>query len=268
MKYHGRTLMNLVDQVETLHYSYKIPLLLIIMLSIHILPTHAQIRESPTPIVVILMTSTPFVEQSIATTTPTFTPTPVGVVLLEVRQEAGNINVRTEPGPEADPLGTISFGTLYPVYRQFYSWYEIQFELSPNGRGWIYGELVDIVGDANEIEIIEDFNWATPQASLSSAPTEVLELSEEDLLNATSGTRIIDVPSTVGNLSVDETPFEAIPLPTFTYPPDTVAQAPTQSAVVVRGNTDVSTDSIPPLLPIILLGGMGIIGLLLNALRR
>jgi len=268
MKYHSKTLINLSDQVEILHYLHSIPLLLIIIFSIPILPTYAQIRESPTPVVVILMTSTPFVEQSVATATPTFTPTPVGVVLLEVRQEAGSINVRTEPGPEADPLGTISFGTLYPVYRQFYSWYEIQFELSPNGRGWIYGELVDIVGDANEIEIIEDFNWATPQGPLSSAPTEVLELSQDDILSSTSGTRIIDVPSTIGNLSVNETPFEEIPLPTFTYPPDTIAQAPTQSPVDIRGNTGVSTDSIPPLLPIILLGGMGIIGLLLNALRR
>ena len=67
---------------------------------------------------------------------------------------------------------------------------------------------------------------------------------------------------------MDETLFEENPLPTFTYPPDTVAQVPTQSAVAIRGNADVSTGSIPPLLPIILLGGMGIIGLLLNALRR
>jgi len=268
MNYDDRTLINLVNQVETLHYFHQTPLLVIIILSIFIIPTHAQIPESATPLTVILTTPTPFVERSVATITPTFTPTPVGVVLLEVREEAGNINVRTEPGPEADKLGAVSFGTLHPVYRQFYSWYEIQFELSPNGRGWIYGEFVDIVGDENEIEFIEDFNWATPQGSLSSGPTEVLELSEEDLSSTPLVTRVIEAPVIVENPDLDETPIEEIPLPTFTYPPDTLAQAPTQSAIVVGENSDVSTNKIPPMLPMILLGGSGIIGLLLNSLRR
>lgn len=259
--------INLVNQVETLNPFHPVPPLLIILLSIIIVPSYAQIRESATPLVVILTTPTPFVERPVASVTPTFTPTPVGVVLLEVRQEAGNINVRTEPGPEADQLGTIGFGTLHPVYRQFYSWYEIQFELSPNGRGWIYGELVDIVGDQNEIEFIEGFNWATPQGSLSSAPTEVLELSEEEL-SSTPVTRLIDAP-VVETLSLDATPVEQNVLPTFTYPPDTIAQVPTRSAAVGGGgNADVSTDKIPPLFSIILLGGMGIVGLLLNSLRR
>lgn len=261
--------INLVNQVETLNPFHSVPPLLIILLSIIIVPSYAQIRETATPLVVILTTPTPFVERPVASVTPTFTPTPVGVVLLEVRQEAGNINVRTEPGPEADQLGTIGFGTRHPVYRQFYSWYEIQFELSPNGRGWIYGELVDIVGDQNEIQFIEDFNWATPQGSLSSAPTEVLELSEEELSSTPVVTRQIDVPTVSEDLILDETPIEQGPLPTFTYPPDTIAQVPTRSAVVGEGgNTDVATDKIPPLFPVILLGGMGIVGLLLNSLRR
>ncbi len=118
---------------ETLRYLYPVILLLIMSLSTTTIPIHAQERPSPTPVVVKLFTPTPFVERSIATVTPTFTPTPASLALLEVREEAGSVNVRTEPGPEADQLGSISFGTLYPVYRQFYSWYEIQYELSPTG---------------------------------------------------------------------------------------------------------------------------------------
>lgn len=227
----------------------------------------AQDRETATPLSVILTTPTPFVEQAVASVTPTFTPTPVGVVLLEVREASGSINVRTEPGPEADRLGSISFGTLHPVYRQFYSWYEIEFELSPNQRGWIYGEFVDIIGDPNDIEFIEAFNWATPQGSLSSDPTEDLILSEENI-SSTPLTREIEAPSTIESLATGETSLELTPLPTFTYPPDTRAQAPVQNVVENETNTQGSPVQISPLLPILLLGGGGIIGLLLDSLRR
>ncbi len=249
-----------------MHYFHQI-LLLLILLSIHIIPMYAQERASPTPIVVILRTPTPFVEQPVITSTPTFTPTPEGVVLLDVRPEAGNINVRTEPGPEADLLGNITSGTLYPVYRRFFNWYEIQFDLAPNGRGWIYGDLVEIVGDENGIEVIEGFDWATPQGFLNN-DSSIEELSEEDLLSVTPSDRIIEIPSPTANVAVNanETPFGENPLPTFTYPPG-AAQVPTQSAVVPRENTGTSTDNLPPLLSIVLLGGMGVIGLLLNSLR-
>lgn len=251
-----------------MHYFHQIPLLLI-LLSIYIIPTYAQERASPTPIVVILRTSTPFVEELVVTSTPTFTPTPEGVVLLDVRPEAGNINVRTEPGPEADLLGNITSGTLYPVYRRFFSWYEIQFDLAPNGRGWIYGELVEIVGDESGIEVIEGFDWATPQGFLNNS-SDIEELSEEDLLSVTPSDRIIEIPSPTANanavVNVNETPLGENPLPTFTYPPG-AAQIPTQSVVAVRENTGTSSDEIPPLLSIVLLGGVGVIGLLLNSLR-
>lgn len=246
---------------------YQIPLLLITKLFILSMTTHAQVRESATPLSVILTTPTSFVERSVASLTPTFTPTPVGVVLLEVRETSGSINVRTEPGPEADRLGSISFGTLYPVYRQFYSWYEIEFELSPNRRGWIYGEFVDIVGDPNEIEFIEAFNWATPQGPLSSAPIEESELSEE-AVSPTPVARQIDAPSTIESSNEDETLSVENPLPTYTYPPDTRAQVPTPSVIMGGADTDVSTSTISPILPIILLGGAGIIGLLLDSLQR
>jgi len=237
------------------------------ILSATTIPIHAQERPSATPIVVKLFTPTPYVERSVATVTPTFTPTPASLALLEVREEAGSVNVRTEPGPEADQLGSISFGTLYPVYRQFYSWYEIQYELSPTGYGWIYGGLTDIIGDVGEIQIIENFDWATPQGVFNPEPTETLELSEEDILTVTANARIIQIPTSSEDSNA--TVISAVdPIPTFTYPPDVLAQAPTQSASLVRRNTDTSTSSMPPVFPILLLGGVGIIGLLLNSLRR
>ena len=239
-------------------------ILLLAILLILSMPTYAQDHASPTPIFVILTTPTPYVEQSVATVTPTFTPTPIGVTLLEVKENAGSINVRTEPGPEADRLGSISFGTLYPVYRQFYSWYEIEFELSPNRRGWIYGEFVDIVGNPNEIEFIENFDWATPQGSLNSDPTE--ELSEEDI-SSTPVTRQLDAPVAVASVSVAETQSQQIPLPTFTYPPDTKSEVFIQNDIAGNTNTNTSTNQMPPIFPIVLLGGAGMMGLMFVSLR-
>ena len=249
-----------------MHYFRQLSLLLVMLLYSEIIPVYGQEPPSSTPLVVILMTPTPFVERSVATITPTFTATALGLAQLEVRQEAGTINVRTEPGPEADQLGSISYGTIYPVYRQFYSWYEIQFELSPNGRGWIFGSLVDIIGDGSAIQIIDDFNWATPQGPFVPTATEVSELSEESSTTGT-GERIIEIPTALETLSANEPSFEVMPLATYTYPPDVVAVAPTQSFTAAPRNTAESTAIAKPILPIILLGGLGIIGLLLNSLR-
>lgn len=258
--------LNNLSKVDPLNSIYPIRLLLIIKLLLIGISTYAQTPASPTPIFVILTTPTPFVEQAVATVTPTFTPTPVGVVLLEVKEGSGGINVRTEPGPEADQLGTISFGTLYPVYRQFYSWYEIEFELSPNRRGWIYGEFVDIIGDSNEIEFIEDFNWATPQGSLSSATEESDELGA-DSVSSTPVTRQLDAPATIE--SANQTPTVQLVLPTYTYPPsnNTTSQIALRSEVSEDANQNTATEQMPPLLPILLLGGAGMIGLLFDSLR-
>jgi len=256
-----------LSKVEILIGFQRIQLLFIATLFVLSMTAQAQDRPSPTPMFVILTTPTPFVEQAVATVTPTFTPTPVGIVRLEVREESGSINVRTEPGPEADRLGEISFGTLYPVYRQFYSWYEIEFELSPNRRGWIYGEFVDIIGDPNEIEFIEDFNWATPQGPSGSSPTETSESGDGDA-SSTPVTRQIDAPIITESANVNETPSDQNPLPTFTYPPDTNSQSPVRSQVARNPNTDTSTNQRPPLLPILLLGGAGIVGILFDSLSR
>lgn len=237
----------------------------------------SQVLQSPTPIPVNLVTPTPFTfQQAVATVTPTFTPTPKGPVLLEARESAGSVNVRTEPDPNAQRLGSISFGTQYPVLRQYYSWYELQYETSPSGRAWVYGELVDIVGDVSEIEIIDSLEaQATEDPSISGATQtwEAITLQPGGLQTATANARVLVVPTVVENVLEIEAVLESSPLPTFTYPADASAIIPTQ-VIVQQSSADdnnVSLDTIkqiPPILPIMLLGGFGIIGLLLNSLRR
>jgi hypothetical protein len=256
-------------------YVRSIALTIMFFLVIQITPAFAQVRQSPTPIIVNLITPTPFNrQQSVATVTSTFTPTPKGPVLLEARESSGNVNVRAEPDPDGDRLGSISFGTQYPVLRQFFSWYELQYDLSPSGRAWIYGELVDIIGDASEIEVVDTLEIASAQSISDLRSTETwiaITSAPGGGQTATANARVLGVPTIIDgeNVVVD---LVVTPLPTFTYPSDIIAIAPTQSNFLA-GETNgqkqkAPASQIPPLLPIVILGGFGIIGLLINSLRR
>lgn len=257
--------------------TYVRSLALTIMFSFvfQITPTFAQVRQSPTPFIVNLITPTPFnIQRSVATVTSTFTATPKGPVLLEARDSSGNVNVRAEPDPDSDRLGSISFGTQYPVLRQFFSWYELQYDLSPSGRAWIYGELIDIIGDASEIEVVDTLEIAPTQniSDLRSTETWIAITSAPGGgQTATANARVLGVPTIIDgeNVVID---LIATPLPTYTYPSDIIAIVPTQSNFLAGENNGqkqkTPASRIPPLLPIVILGGFGIIGLLINSLRR
>lgn len=232
----------------------------------------AQVRQSPTPITVNLVTPTPIANQQVVTTvTPTFTPTAVGPVLLEVRESAGVVNVRAEPDPNSDRLGTIEFGTQYPVLRQYFQWYEFQYELSPSGRAWVYGELVDIIGEASEIEIVDTLDEPSNQTNLENQTTETalaITSIPGARETATAGARVLSVP-TVASDSDSLEVENLTPFPTFTYPAEGVTIASNDNIVnIPRSSQGQSTDRIPPVFPIVMLGGFGIVGLLISSLRR
>lgn len=238
-------------------------------------PSFAQVRQSPTPIIVNLITPTTFnVQQSVATVTATFTATPKGPVLLEARESSGNVNIRAEPDPDSERLGGISFGTQYPVLRQYYGWYELQYELSPSGRAWVYGELVDIVGDVGEIVVVDTLEIIPTQSVSDIQSTETwiaITSAPGGAQTATASARVLGVPTVVDNndIVID---LAVTPLPTFTYPSDIVAVAPTQGDFVngenVNSPQNTSSGRIPPLFSIVMLGGFGIIGILVNSLRQ
>lgn len=233
----------------------------------------AQARQSPTPIIVNLVTPTPFnAQQAVATVTPTFTATAKGPVLLEARESAGNVNIRAEPDPNSERLGSIEFGTQYPVLRQYFSWYELQYDLSPSGRAWVYGELVEIIGDIAEIQIVDSLEVEPTQAPEDLEATETwiaITSAPGGEQTATASARVLSVP-TVSDISIDTDVSEVTVLPTFTYPPDSIALAPTESNIISEQapNNNTSVPHTPPILPIILLGGFGIIGLLFNSIRK
>ena len=84
-----------------------------------------QITATPARINLPSATPLPTLEAEI-TATPTRTPTPVGQSLLEVKETAGDVNVRAEPDPNAERLGSIRAGLPYTITGRYYNWLQFQ----------------------------------------------------------------------------------------------------------------------------------------------
>jgi len=202
--------------------------------------------------------------------TPTLPPTnaPISLVRLEAKEFA---NVRAEPSTDAAQLGTVRAGETYTVIGQYLSWFQFQFPSAPSGIGWVYGELVNITGDLQTVPQIDPFGQAAAtQPSSDEATLGVLLLTPGGILTATvQGASSVNL--TPG--AVDLVPGNAVILPTYTYPPGIIALAPTQASTEtliieidpVSGAAAVAT---APIVPILVLGGIGLLGLMLNSLRR
>jgi hypothetical protein len=244
-----------------------------------------QVVVSATPVQITLASPTPFAVQPVASTpTVTRTPTPIGAALLEAKADAGAVNVRAQPDPNADKLGTISSGETYPILGRYFEWYQFQYDPSPNKMGWVFGQLVDIIGDPSTIEDLNANLLPTVDtSSLNLTQTwEAVTLTPGGLLTATAEARVIAVPN-AGTLGPEATiepnlansVSTAQVLPTFTYPPEIAAQAPTQAVdgdpiptAAVDTVTAVVFNGIAPIVPILVLGGLGILGLAVSSIRR
>ncbi|MCY4018355.1 MAG: SH3 domain-containing protein [Chloroflexi bacterium] len=230
----------------------------------------AQAQRTATPITVRLVTATPpGVQPFPPTVTSIPTATLPGPTFLQAPVTAGNINVRAAPDLGSEVLGTISFGTLYPALRRYFQWYELRYEPSPNGRAWVYGELVEVTGDRDNVQVVDNF------ADISVIPDDDNSLEGEGsgaAAESDSDSRILVISTEDGAAGRSEAERMASPLPTFTRPPDLPAIIPTGS--VVRPTLDeIRTDpdrrsEFPPLFPILMLAGFGLVGLLINLIRQ
>ena len=229
----------------------------------------SQVRQTPTPITANLLTPTPFnLQQFAPTVTATFTVTPPGPVLLEARESAGNVNVRAAPDINSERLGTIAFGTQYPVLRRYFQWYELEYDRSPNGSAWVYGELVEITGDVNQIQVIETLELSSASATgleeaQAGITVETVPGAEE---TATANARVLNAPTAVEAAEQINDTTVVTALPTFTYPPNFLALASTPD--ILSNSETTGSTALPPLFPIIMLGGFGIVGLLAYSIRR
>ncbi|NDJ60522.1 MAG: SH3 domain-containing protein [Chloroflexi bacterium] len=233
-------------------------------------------QATVTPVRLSLPTPAPQQEfQQLGEPTATRTPTPQQQAQLEALNFA---NVRAQPAPNASILGQIESGQRYTVIGRYVRWLQFQYPDSPNGRGWVYDEIVNIIGDENTIvnidlgaeEAIDPgvLNATETQRAATQTPGGLLTLTAVAL----------DSPDAQRDLRGDAASAltAAVALPTFTYPPGIVGIAPTAAAggaadaspQQIAAAAPVEETGLPPVLPIIGLGGLGILGLALSLLRR
>jgi hypothetical protein len=209
--------------------------------------------------------------------TATWTPQPTPSVRLEPLRTA---NVRILPSTDAsgafgEIIGQIRAGEVYNVTGRFVNWYQFQYPDSPNGRGWVYGELVTIYGDVNAIPVIDLSAQATIDPLILGATQTLaaVTLTPGGLLTATANARVIAAPPSAGGAALSGDGGEpGMILPTYTYPAGIVFM-PTQPAP--NGMSELSapisrsrTGGIPPIVPIMVLGGIGVLGLAISSIRR
>lgn len=253
----------------------------------------AQGNVSPTPIPIQLSTATPLplIGEPTATPTTEATETP-NIVMLKAKDSAGEVNVRLDADPDADIAGIIVPGEQFPVTGRFFLWYQLRFDNSPTGRAWVFGELVDIIGDPALIPDLSEEPEATTDATIIGATQtwEAITLTPGGIFTATANARILVDPVSVDaaegseaaglsglNPAVGqgETPIAQNRPPTFTPPPrfsqpsdadeSTEGTLPTPALQTVNSG---SASEIAPVVPILVLGGLGILGLFISFLRR
>lgn len=204
------------------------------------------------------------------------TATPEGLAFLEAITEA---NVRAQADPDSERLGTIRTGEQYIVIGRYFRWYQFQYNQSPSGTGWVFDELVQISGNENNIR---DLSVSTPTVDLAaseiSGTIAFITQTPGGLMTATAGAGVIPLPIATGENLTSGTGNPLISttlLPTFTAPPNfvplaTIAEG-NNSVVptgIPRSSDNLEMSRIPPILPIVLLGGAGMLGLLISSKRR
>jgi hypothetical protein len=224
----------------------------------------AQNGPTATPAPISIATAAPV--QVTLGATWTAQPTLAPQVVLEALDVA---NVRAQPDTNATQLGSIRSGEVYPVLGRYFEWYQFSFDPSPSGYGWVFGQLVNIIGDPALIPDIDLAAQPTLDVNAANATStqEVLTLTPGGLLTATAFARFMEIDP-------NGTPGAAGALPTFTYPPGAPPGPPTPRMVLSEqeasapSTTESSASGLPPLLPILGLAGLGVLGLLISALRR
>lgn len=232
-------------------------------------PAQAQLRATNTPVPLQFPTQniilTP-IEQQEATLFPTFTPTPIGPARLRLREGSGEVNIRSEADPNSEILGVIRQGEEYVVTGSYYLWYQIAYEQSRTGTGFVFGDLVEIIGERSEIPDLTAVT-AVPDEIMQALATTEAQINLSDIEE--EETREIDAPVLELGLPLEG---ELEVLPTFTYPPDIIALAPTQSpteSITEQAPPIITvTGGVAPVVPIIILIGIGFITFLIGLLQR
>ncbi|PJF21833.1 MAG: hypothetical protein CUN56_09070 [Phototrophicales bacterium] len=241
--------------------------------------TTAQGFATPTPIRVVIPTQPiiPTIGPAQPTPFPTFTPTEQGGPRLQLAPDAESANIRAEADPEAQILGTIAPGEQYEVTGRYFLWYQIRLQPGSQQRGYVFGALVEIIGDESLIPdlTIDPLPTQDPTIVAATQTTEAIQNLPGGQLTLTASVREIAPPGAEqilpgGDIQAPGTPEAQQILPTFTFPPNIPAQAPNLSVIASptpqNGLNLATNNSIPPITLVVVFAGAGIIGLLLSRL--
>jgi hypothetical protein len=226
--------------------------------------TLAQNPPTATPAVINIPTQAPPAANSnplMPTITPTWTATPIPAAQVEARDLA---NVRDQPTTEAARIGEITNGTQYTVTGVYFNWVRIEYPPSPSREGWVYRDLVNVIGDLSQVTDLANQPTNTPIP-----PTSAVSTNEAQQIAIGGGVATGSAPQAGGAAQIDA-PSGPI-LPTYTYPADIPAGpplnafAPETTAAPTSGG---ARGGLPPIVPILALGAMGLLGLAASSLRR
>lgn len=270
----------------------------LLVASVVLRPEYQAVAQapSPTPLSGRISTSTPLpmLGSGNAVLEPTPTPT-VTVSNIAFVEALSTANVRADSDPNAAILGVIETGTQYQIIGRYYQWYYFRYDRSPNGRGWVHESVVSVIGDTNAITdlTVEEAEPTIDAASAGATQTwEAITLTPGVVLTATANARLLTGPVVVNVAGSEPIQGDAPPvvgsgtlLPTFTPPPalQPLAAASTpvpelqaevamlpptpQPGLTTLDNTPIAIE-IAPIIPIGLLAGLGLAGLMISALRR
>lgn len=240
-----------------------------------------QVVISPTPFRATIPTGAPPATAGVVVTPrPTATATEEGPPQLEAKEEAGSVNVRADADPESEILGRIRFGERYTVTGRYYRWLQIRFEPSPTRIAYVFEDLVTIIGDEAKIPDLTVLPTADDPAIQATGTWEALLQTPGAEQTMTAESRVIageDAPAGAVDVASDPGDEGGVSgvLPTFTYPPNIIAQAPSEVPVEMMSPTPDAqlirfsvSEGVPPLLPILLLAGLGVCVLAISALLR
>lgn len=223
-----------------------------------------------TPAPITLPSAAPVVTEARETATWTPSPTPEGIVLVEAQAE---VNVRANPDPEASELGVIRAGETYLATGRYFEWIRIEFPSSPDGQGWVYGQIVNVTGDLSTVADLTVQSEPTLDETLVNGTNtvEAAALVPGGLLTATADSRQIVVPG--ASDGAENSAITMTALPTFTYPPNVAVSAPSPAPVETdaapQGGVSIDPNSpVAPVVPILIFGGLGILGLAVTAMMR
>ena len=240
-----------------------------------VVPLLAQVI-SPTPYRVSIPSDAPLPTVGVVETPrPTATPTEEGAPQIEAKAEGGLVNLRAAPDLNAEIVGRLPYGERFTITGRYYNWLQIRFEPSPSHIAYVYYALVNIIGDEAKIPDLTILPTADDPAARATETGAAILQTPGGELTATAAARVlVDAPA--GAIGSENTEIVAGGiLPTFTYPPNLIAQAPTlitqvaESPTASSGGVDLTTSGgIAPIALIGILGGLGLMGLAISTLQR